>query len=289
MIVPGLVAGITAGTVTQSALAADIDVVNNTGTISNQILSSNGGLSSTGFTTASNNGVSLWLRVRDKGPGTAVLSSNTFTLEQNPTIQFEFQFTPQAGDTLPGGGQFNNYQFMIQWDDDPTAGVNYATSPKYIVFDDDDNDTQYVKSPNGDIDDRDDDPNNGPNTDSPYEPGDDQEELFLDASWDDGDSLIIDGVTVRGGNTVDFISNGFVGTLPEWVVVNSWRPQWVPGGGFTSPTDPGLYNVQLTVFDETGATTLASLESTVHIVPEPTSLALLALGGLTMIRRCRDR
>jgi len=283
--------------------AASVDVINENGITSNQLLNSNGGLGSTGFQTSSANGVSLWLRARDQGddPG-PINSSGQFVIQPSTLdtgkFRIDFQFTPEDGDTLPGGSQFNNYQLMLQVDDDPTAGVNYATSPKFVVFDDNDGDaTQYVRSPNGDIDDRNDDGDTNDPNETAWEtsfttndagnpiPADDQGESITDGSWDDGDSLVIDGITQRGGTTVDFTGSG---TLPEWVVVNSWKPEWVPGGGFSTPSGPGLYDIKLSVFDDSGTTELASLESTVQVVPSPTAaLAGLGLIGLGLLRRRR--
>lgn len=60
------------------------------------------------------------------------------------------------------------------------------------------------------------------------------------------------------------------------VAQNSWKPHW-----FASPFDPtlpGTYNFTLT------ASNGASTSMTVNVVPEPATMALLALGGL-LIRR----
>lgn len=286
-----------------SVHAAEVDVTNGNGTIDNQLLNSYGGLSSDNFQTASSDDVSLWLRARMQSQQAVINSNDHFEIQpddlttNSDEFRIDFQFTPKDGDALAStspvsdGGQFNNYQLMLQFDSDPTSGVNYGTAtPKYVVFDDDDNNGQYVKSPNGDIDDRDDDTTNSPNTDSAWETNDDKEELTQDASWDDGDSLVINGVAERNGE-VDFVLNTSSDrdseNLSEWVVVNSWRPEWVPGGNFSTPEDPGLYNVKLSVFNEAGTTELASLESTVEVVPEPASIALLGLGGLALLSRRR--
>jgi len=296
-----------------TAHAAQVDVTNGNGTIGNQLLNSYGGLGSTGFQTTSYNGLSLWLRMRDidETPGT-INTSDNFEIDQQTgldgDLRIDFQFTPKDGDTLAStspvssGGQFNNYQLMLQFDSDPGTGVTYATSPKYVVFDDDDGDNNFVKSPNGDIDDRNDDGVAEESTPSSvnsdgWETNDDQEELFADASWDDGDSLVIDGVADKtapandGSGLVNFVlsagSSRDSDNLPEWVVVNSWKPEWIPGGGYTTPTEPGLYDVKITAFNEAGNSELASHTSTLEVVPEPASLALIGLGGLALLRRRR--
>jgi hypothetical protein len=277
-----------------SVQADNVDVTNGNGTISNQLLNSYGGLGSTGFQMTSNSGVSLWLRMRDidETPGT-INSNGYFEVDQQTCtdgdLRIDFQFTPQDGDIVAGVDEFNNYQLMLQFDDDPSSNTNYATSPKYIVFDDEDNDDEYVKSPNGDIDDRDDD--GVAEEDDPFELDDDPDELLGDGSWDDGDSLIIDGVADRNG-LVDFVDvNGDELTDgPEYVVVNSWKPEWIPGGEYTTPTELGLYDVKITVFDEAGTCELASHTSTLEVVPEPASLGLLGIGGvLALLRRRRRR
>lgn len=64
---------------------------------------------------------------------------------------------------------------------------------------------------------------------------------------------------------------------------NSWKPHWFAAG--FDPTQGGTYTFELTAFD--GANEVASTSMGVVVVPEPGSIAALAIGGLTMLRRRR--
>lgn len=268
------------------SMADDVDVTNDQ-LGSGILLNSNGGLFNTGFDSVSNNGVSLWLRVRDKAEDPGTKSGGVFQIDSGVALaenyRIDFQFTPKTSDIVPSGTSpsFTNYQLQLEVDTDPTAGVSFEGDAK-IVFDDDDSDGQWEKSPNGDIDSRDDDTITGNTSgENAFESGDDQQELLLDGSWDDGDSLVIDGVTERGGLTVDFNNANY-----DYVVVNSWKPEWAPGVTDT-PTATGLYDVRLTVFDASGTTQIAQLDSQ-YTIPEPTTALIMAGSGLAlMIRRRR--
>ena len=72
---------------------------------------------------------------------------------------------------------------------------------------------------------------------------------------------------VVGSNIIDTIGNGVIGT------------------GFTAPLDAGDYTLYL---QQLGVTTVDyTIELDVTSVPEPSSIALLGLGGLALLRRKR--
>ncbi len=287
------------------ASAASVDVTNgNTGAGagSGQLLSSNGGLYNSGFDTVSgSDGISLWLRVRDGRQGQGVRNADGQFVIDSPVsaaglLRIDFQFSPKDTDTLSNTtvNGYNRYSLSLKVDSDPTENVSFADGQDYPVFDDDDGDGQFVKSPNGDIDDRDDNLSNG-TTDSSWEPGDDQEELTLDGSWDDGDSLIIDRVGEKDGGPVVFESITRT-DLPEWVVVNSWKPEWIQGGLYSSPTAPGIYDIQLQLKEYKGMSggghsyEYTTLRSQLQVVPEPLTMlavgsAVAGLGGYIRRRR----
>jgi hypothetical protein len=287
------------------ASADSVDVTNGNGTIPDQLLSSYGGLSSTNFVTDTNGQVSVWLRARNANSSDTVNlvpdNNNRYVLAKPNTtsdFSFEFQFTPASDDVVMSGTGAgvvgSNYWLKLEIDGDPSAGVDFTGAGVTFsswVFDDDDGDGQFVKSPNGDIDDRDDDLTNG-TTDSSWESGDDREELTADSSWDDGDSLIIDNTAVRNGpvSFTGFAPNGS-SNLPEYVVVNSWRPKWWVENAVASG---GLYDLQLSVYngdpDVDGTAELASVRAQAKVVPEPLTMlavgsAVVGLGGYIRRRR----
>lgn len=322
------------GSLVQASSLSPVDVQNSAlsgGTTSNALLNSNGGLGVSGFESASgDSGASLWLRARDIGEDPGQHDGSQFVVDPTTmtsgNFRIDFQFTPRSGDTLSGGSdlhlgtgedaQFNNYFLQLEVDSDPgESSQDWGTSSPLLVFDNDDSDHQYVRSPNGDIDDRNDDGDTDDPNETDWEdssttndagntiPPDDQGEEITDGSWDDGDSMVVDGITQRGGTTVDFAGSG---DLPAWVVVNSWKPEWIPNGSggfpFTTPTSPGFYDIRLTAYDaegEPGNWTLggevASLTSRTHVTPTPTGGAvglvmfgMLASGGRRWSRRRRE-
>jgi len=231
------------------------------GTTSNAILSSNGGLSVDQFKGVENNNVSLWLRARNRGDqGPMARVGDTFKIrpDANPSTtdndDFSFEFQFSPED---GSLTDDNYWLELKVDGDPGAATDFTTLGATLsapIFDADSIDGN---------------------------------------SWDDGDSLVIDGVTSRGGNTVDFAkaisSSRDENNLPEYVVVNSWLPKW--GFLLDGTPGPGLYDITLNAYSDdpnTTGTLLATNTITAQVVPTPAALpAGLALMGLLTLRRRR--
>jgi hypothetical protein len=224
-----------------------VDVANANGTVVHQFMSSKGGLTSFGFEKDSGSGVSVALRARDGDTGFSPdnRDGNRYDVgtegSSNP-FQFEFQFTPRDGDTNPS----DNYFLELQLDNDPTAGVNFsANSAIGHIFDTDTDDDLYTESVNG--------------------------------SWDDHDSLSIDGVTMRDGNLVEFNNpTGDRGDLPEYVVTNSWNAEWdfLLGDGSPGSVSAGEYDIQLTAYADDGGTIgeeLASVQITAIVQDDPSA------------------
>ena len=282
-----------------AAGASQVDITNANGApgFPNQFLSSNGGLDSDQFTGDIANGVSVWLRARNNrfnpagggdnptvSPGSvSTNSSATYTLNApaNPPgdpdpfgFSFEFQFSPRDGDTVAD----SNYFLELELDKDPTANTDFASDNIFsgAIFDDDDDDELLDSF----------------RLDSNVEP--------TDRSWEDGDSVLIDGVTERGGNTVDFnnpTGDRITDNLPEYVVANSWRAGWdfpdfsLLGDDLGAPSN-GLFDLRLTAFEFAGGqigNQLAQVQVTADIapVPVPAALPLLlaGLGGLGLVAR----
>jgi len=257
------------------------------------LLSSYGGLSSDNFVTATNNTVSVWLRARNASSSNTIDptpdSNNQYKLA-GPDVDdfaFEFQFTPAGNDTVAG----TNYWLKLEIDGDPSSATDFTSAGVTFsqwIFDDNDNNGKYVRSPNGDIDDRNDDGDTDDPGETAWETCDDTGELITDGSWDDGDSMVIDGLAFRNGpnsdGTVQFTGSG---DLPEYVVVNSWKPKWWIG-----EPGPGLYDLKFTAYDgdpDNGGALLASVDARAQVVPEPATLSLLAVAGVGVLLKRRKR
>jgi len=276
---------------TTAAHADQVDITNANGGpgFPDLLLNSDGGLSSDNFAGTTENGVSVWLRSRNRGDqGPVSKSGNFFKIRadsgvQDDDFQIDFQFSPRQGDTTS-----DNYFLKLRLDNDPSAGVNFGDNTNDFfgrVFDDDNADELLDSGRSS-----------GP---------------AADRSWDDGDSVPIDGDTTRktgsGMNpseTVDFkVSSGGrdSANLPDYVVVNSWAAKWdfkyfsLLGDDFGGAPGPGLYDINLTAFeDENGELggELASVQITTQVgeVPLPTTLALLGTGLLGVgLVTCKPR
>lgn len=273
-----------------SAMAAQVDITNANGSASfpDLLLNSNGGLSSDQFAGTTDNGVSVWLRARNKGDqGPVSRSGNTFKIREDSGTQadnfmIDFQFSPKQFDTTN-----SNYFLELRLDNDPSSSVNFGANTNdfvAMVFDSDGDDELL---------------------DSGRSSG-----TASDRSWDDGDSVPKDLVTTRETGSgvppdeaVDFqVSSGSrnPANLPDYVVVNSWAAEWnfsdfsLLGDDFGGAPGTGLYDISLTAFeDDSGAmgSELASVQITAQVgeVPVPSSIALLGtalLGtGIVATRR----
>jgi len=276
----GLAATVTGGIIMlgmSAAQGAQVDIVNDNGTIDDQFMSSNGGLSSDGFAGSTANGVSVWLRARnqgDQGPVSRV--GNIFRIREatganQDRFAFEFQFSPRDGDTR----ETSNYFLSLQLDSDPGTGVSFGDNTNTFfgrVFDDNGEDELL---------------------DSGRESG-----TAADRSWDDGDSVAIDGDTSRDSGVVEFADASDErdpNDLPAYVVANSWLAEWdfssfsLLGDDFGGAPGPGFYDIALTAFEDSDGEQgdeLASVQITTQVgqpVPEPSLGWLLATGGVLLI------
>lgn len=293
------------------ANAAQVDITNANGTVTDQFMSSNGGLSSDSFAGDFANGVSVWLRARNEGmQGPLQRKGDVFKIRGDSSggnegpddFTIDFQFSPQAGDTSDN----SNYFLKLQLDNDRTAGVQFDENLNTFdgrIFDDDDGDGDLTQANSSNFGDDD-------SSDDQDDPGEEDELLdggrgdpnldAADRSWDDGDSLAFDDDpnepdTQRGtGNPqpVEFnlsslSSERDSSNLPTYVVSNSWNAQWnfgnfsLLGDDFGGAPPPGLYDISLTAFaDDSGSRgeELASVQITAQVVPVPASFVLLGSG-----------
>ena len=269
------------------AQADQIDITNDNGTIPNQFMSSNGGLSSDSFAGTEANGVSVWLRARNEGDQAPISRvGDLFKIREatganSDWFSIDFQFSPRDGDTTIN----SNYFLSLRLDNDPTLGVNFAANTNDfvgLVFDAD-TDDELLDS--------------GRASGTPS-----------DRSWDDGDSVSIDAVTARTSGIVDF--NNPTGSrnpnnLPNYVVSNSWLAEWnfpnfsLLGDDFGGAPGPGFYDLRLTAFTNDNGLIgdeLAAVQITAQVgepvnVPVPhTALMLMGgIAGLGLLRRRRTR
>lgn len=269
------------------AQADQIDITNDNGTIPNQFMSSNGGLSSDSFAGTEANGVSVWLRARNEGDQAPISRvGDLFKIREatganSDRFSIDFQFSPRDGDTTIN----SNYFLSLRLDNDPTLGVNFAANTNDfvgLVFDAD-TDDELLDS--------------GRASGTPS-----------DRSWDDGDSVSIDAVTARTSGIVDF--NNPTGSrnpnnLPNYVVSNSWLAEWnfpnfsLLGDDFGGAPGPGFYDLRLTAFTNDNGLIgdeLAAVQITAQVgepvnVPVPhTALMLMGgIAGLGLLRRRRTR
>lgn len=250
--------------------AAQVDITNGNGTITDQFMSSEGGLSSDQFAGSRSNGVSVWLRARNQGDqGPVERDGDTFRIREatgadGDRFSLEFQFSPRDGDTREN----SNYFLRLDLDNDPSQAVNFGANTNTFfarVFDDD-GDDELVDS--------------GRSTGTPG-----------GRSWDDGDSVAIDGTSERGGEEVDFNNpTGDRGNLPSYVVANSWLAEWdfsnfsLLGDDFGGAPGPGFYDLSLSAFEDAQGEPgeeLASVQITAQVgqpVPAPAPWLLLAAG-----------
>jgi len=259
------------------AVAVPVDIANANGTIADQFMSSNGGLSSTNFAGTEANGVSVWLRARNQGDqGPVSRTGNVFEIREasgaaGDRFAFEFQFSPRDGDDTDA-----NYFLKLELDSDPGAGVSFGDNTNTFfgkVFDAD-SDDELLDA--------------GRATGS-----------AADRSWDDGDSVAVDGVTARTSGVVAFdnpTGSRDAGNLPAYVVANSWLAEWdfpsfsLLGDDFGGAPGPGFYDIALTAFDVAPGTMdvgqeLASVQITAQVgqpVPAPAALLLLGPGLLAL-------
>lgn len=262
-----------------NAHATQVDITNSNGTIPNQFMSSNGGLSSDDFAGTEANGVSVWLRARNRGDQAPVSrTGDTFKIREasgadEDKFAFEFQFSPRDGDTTN-----SNYFVRLNLDNDPSTGVNFGANTNEFfarVFDSDNNDELR---------------------DSGRASG-----SAADRSWDDGDSVAIDGVTSRDSGIVQF--NNPTGSrssnLPEYVVANSWLAEWdfstfsLLGDDFGGAPGPGFYDIALTAFEDNSGSVgnaLASTQITAQVgnptsvpIPQTSFLLVSGLAGLALV------
>jgi len=263
---------------TSTAFAMPVDIVNGNGTIDDQFISSNGGLSSTNFAGTEANGVSVWLRARNQGDqGPVSRSGDLFRIREatgaaGDRFSFEFQFSPRDGDTPSN----SNYALKLELDSDPGMGVSFGDNTNTFfgkVFDPDGDDELL-------------DAGRASGTEA-------------DRSWDDGDSVAIDGVTERDSGIVEFdnpTGSRDAGNLPEYVVANSWLVEWdfasfsLLGDDFGGAPGPGFYDIGLSAFEldaeSMGAgEPLASVQITTQVgepIPAPQTLILFATGLLAL-------
>lgn len=281
--------------------AAQVDITNGNGSTPNQFMSSNGGLSSDNFFGTEANGVSVWLRARNKGDqGPVSRNGNVFTIREDSGAEadrfaFEFQFSPMNGDVF-GTDQ---YQLSLELDSDPSSAVSFTPDNTFAasIFDNDGGDandlTRYDSSTF---------PGSFPG--SPDDSGEDDELSnsqrtmgnVQTRSWDDGDSLAVDGFTNRTSGVVNFNNptGSRSGTLPNFVIANSWLADWdftgfsTLGDDFNGAPPAGLYDIRLTAFDAAGDE-LASTEITANVgdVPSPGTTVLFVTGllGLGLVAR----
>ena len=146
------------------AHADDVDVTNSNGTISNQFLSSNGGLDSTNFTSDTDGNISVFLRARNRGDnGADIVSTGSnyylrlFEGASADRYSIDFQLTPAAG----AGAPDYDYNVRLKIDTDPSAAQNFTIDYAEAIF------------------------GGG-------------------ALWVPSGAIVEDGISVRGGNTVAF-------------------------------------------------------------------------------------
>lgn len=259
-----------------------MDITNGNGTIDDQFMSSNGGLSSDDFAGTEDNGVSVWLRARNQGDqGPVARTGDVFQIREatgadDDRFSIEFQFSPRDGDTTSN----SNYFLKLALDNDPGAGVNFGANTN----------TFFARVFDSDTD------------DELLDPGRESGSA-ADRSWDDGDSVAIDGLTTRGGSIVQFANptgSRDSGNLPEYVVANSWLAEWdfdsfsLLGDDFGGAPGPGFYDVSLTAFEDTNGVgeELASVQITAQVgepVPAPASWVLMLAGLLSLAASASKR
>lgn len=228
--------------------------------VTNEIIFGSGNLNGS-FTTDRNNGVELGLRgkLRHNGSGSP---ENTFNSNGDGTYTFQ----PIVAPTQSSPTAEWSFEWSINSDYDGTSGYNL-------------NDLTYelgmTSTSGASITTF--DPINGVNA-------------GLAPTRIQWDHAIGTNATVNGDGT--FISNGAddaagYATLIDTnnIAQNSWKPHWFTGTSGFDPTDEAVYTFTLSAYD---GTTLVASTSAAVVTPEPSSLALLGLGGLIAMRRRRS-
>ncbi|MHC4290437.1 MAG: PEP-CTERM sorting domain-containing protein [Planctomycetota bacterium] len=203
------------------------------------------------FTVDRTNGVELGLRAKLRYDATG-LPQNTFNSNGNGTYTFQAGIAPTKSTPFPEW----NFEFTINTDYEGTSGIMLDDLTYALQM------TSTTVALGG-----------------PYDVINGESSPGV-VYWDHaiGNNSTLNGAGVSATDAVNYAT--LIGA--NNVAQQSWSPNWFDNDLF-DPTETGSYYYTLTAYN--GATAVASTSMTVNVVPEPATMALMALGGLLLRRK----
>lgn len=182
------------------------------------------------------------------GDGTYSFNAIVGPGQSSPTAEWSFEWSINSNFD-DNGAALDQYTYVLSIDKDPSSNIDM------LMFD----------------------PINGINGNTGT--------VFWDHSIGNNSTANGAGVEASGGDTAQYASLIANNNLAQ----NSWKPHWFLGGFGFDPTLDATYDFSLSAFtangDELASTSMQIIVGAGAKIPEPSSIALLALGAFGLVAR----